>query len=369
MKTNSWQIWLGVGVILVILGIFALTRPDTSSARAPEIEKILSLNTTKEQAVELTRLLERVGPIEAQEQLLRSGLPFTGETHLLVHTVGDFVYETYGLEGLPYCRDYFLSACYHGFILNALAEYGLDGMAEVMRECEKAGPGVAPQCAHGAGHGFVAWHDYDLVKAGLMCDALGEKLDTFYYNNCYDGVFMENIWGVHDGSLSDKRWVKEDEIYYPCTDPRIPEKHLSGCWSNQATLMYQLFRGDLKKTAEACDGVEEAQYREICYNNLARQIHPLTNGQVERVFSLCQFATGKYWQDYCVNTNMSAYWSVGDRVTPFQICEAQTGENMSQCFQSLAGMIRYQYGHMPREMKMYCDKIPNTEEKSVCSIN
>ncbi|MEX0919198.1 MAG: hypothetical protein WDZ64_00410 [Parcubacteria group bacterium] len=369
MKKNAWSIGLLAVVILIILGAMSLSRPESSSAKAPEIEKILSLKTTKEQSVELINLMERVGPLEAQENLLSSGLPFTGETHLLVHTIGDYVYENYGLEGLPNCRDYFLSACYHGFILNALAEYGLDGMAEVMQECEKVGPGVAPQCAHGAGHGFVVWHDYNLVKGAEMCDALGEKLNTFYYNNCYDGVFMENVWGVHDGAPSDKRWVSDTDIYYPCTDLRIPEKYLGGCWSNQATLIYQHFKGDLKKTAEACDEVENAGYKETCYNNFSRQIHPLTNGQVERVFSLCQNATGENWKNYCINANMSAYWSVGDRVAPFKICEMQSDEPQKHCFQNLAGMIRYQYSHMPAEMQRYCDKIPNTEERNTCLVN
>lgn len=357
--------------MLIALGILALMLRTPGEA-VSEIEKIKSLTTTEEQQDVLLELLERVGPIEAQEEMLRSGLPFTGETHLLVHVIGDYVYDKYGLDGLQYCKDYFLSACYHGFILNTLGDHGLSGVAEVMERCKDAPPGVLSQCAHAAGHGFVAWHDYDLLKGAEMCDALGEELErrspasSFSYFNCYDGVFMENVWGVHDGAPSEKRWVKTDDIYYPCNDPRIPEKYLGGCWSNQATLIYQHSKGDLKKTALACDAVENEEYRDICYNNWARQIHPITNGKKEKVFSLCSLATGKERQDQCVIDNMGAYLSVGDRDIPFEICESTAGELENRCFERLSGMINYYYKDKSGERELYCRKISSKIHENKC---
>jgi hypothetical protein len=342
---------------LALLGIFFLaSRPPARS----EIEEIRAASTTAAKSAVLTRLLDRVGAEEAQEDLYRAGFPFTGETHLLVHTIGNWVYEKYGPAGLSYCKDYFLSACYHAFILNDLADHGLDGMTEVMEKCREAGPGVLPQCAHGAGHGFVAWHDYDLLKALAMCDELGTKSANFPYYNCYDGVFMENFWGVHSGSPSPKRWVKDDDIYYPCTDPRIAAKYLAACWGNQATSIYQHFKGDLRKTAEACDAVPNEQYKNSCYDNFARQINPITKGDVGRVFSLCGFATGAARQDECALSNMTAFWSVGDRETPFGVCAAIPARAKEGCYRRLASLIGYYYGAKPAEAKAYCAKIPET---------
>ena len=337
-----------VWAVIIVAFVGLLLYPSGSGSR-PEIPQ---------NSDELKSLLEKVGPIEAQEIMLRSGLPFTGQTHLLIHTVGDYVYRKFGPAGLPYCRDYFLSACYHGFILNTLGDSGLPGMAEVIEICKSNGPGVLPQCVHGAGHGFVAWHDYDLLKALLMCDELSGKDPDFPAFNCYDGVFMENLWGVHNGVPSEKRWIKEDDIYYPCNNPSIPEKYLRGCWSNQATLIYQRYKGDLRKTALACDAVEKLEYRDTCYNNFARQIHPLTEGKIAKVFSLCATATGKARQDECLLVNINAYWSVGDRELPFRICSA-TGELKEKCFKQLAGMIDYYYGAKPAEKEKYCAKIPS----------
>jgi hypothetical protein len=373
-RKRDFLILGALGCILIALAIVLPKNPGAeiamTSEKSPEIERILSLTDTQARSDELESLLERVGPVEAQEQMLRSGLPFTGETHLLIHTVGNFIYEKYGKEGLSNCKDYFLSACYHAVILNTLGDKGIDGVAEAMVLCDKAGGTiVSSQCAHGAGHGFVAWHDYDLLKGVKMCDELGAKVERFSYFNCYDGAFMENIWGVHEGAPSPKRWVRADDIYYPCDEERIPEKYKNGCWSNQATLIYQHYKGDLRKTAIACDGVENLQYRETCYNNFSRQIHPLTNGSIEKVKSLCGSATGKEWRDYCILANMTAYWSVGDRSIPFSLCGSLEGNLGESCFARLANMIPAYYPDA-KDRSFYCNKIDSTILRKQClSIN
>jgi hypothetical protein len=369
-QNRDFLILSGFGLALLCFTFLTPTalplQKNTETAPSGEIKNILALKNTREQSAELLKLLERVGPEKAQEELVRSGLPFTGETHLLIHTVGNFIYDQFGKDGLSYCKDYFLSACYHAVILNTLGDNGLEGVAEAMEICEQAGGYiVSAQCAHGAGHGFVAWHDYDLIKALEMCDALGAETENFAYFNCYDGAFMENVWGVHNGVPSEKRWVKAEDINYPCNDSRIPEKYLNGCWSNQATLAYQLLKGDLKKTAELCDSVENPSYRETCYNNFSRQIHPLTQGQTEKVHSLCEYATGFSWRDYCILTNMTSYWSVGDREIPYQICESLTGSVANDCFARLKGLIAMYYAKSP-ERNDYCRKISNKIYRDEC---
>lgn len=370
---------IGFGLLLAVAALLspASTPMEKEGAadkaaavgKAPEVEKILSLKTTKEQSGELLKLLERVGPEKAQEELFRSGLPFTGETHLLIHGVGNFIYDEFGQDGLSYCKDYFLSACYHAVILNTLGDNGLLGVAKAMVLCDQAGGSiVASQCAHGAGHGFLAWHDYDLLKALEMCDALGAEAKNFSYFNCYDGAFMENIWGVHNGAPSPKRWVKENDLNYPCNDARIPQKYLNGCWSNQATLVYQHFRGDLKKTAEFCDAVLNSTFRETCYNNFSRQIHPLTEGSVEKVTSLCANATGEKWRDYCILINMTSYWSVGDRAMPYAICNSLANTLATDCFSRLSSLIHLHYKNSA-EKNFYCRKISSENHRTACLEN
>ena len=70
-------------------------------------------------------------------QLFQSHLPFTGQTHLLDHVVGDILYEQRGAAGLAFCKDYFLGACYHAIILRVIAEKGITSTEDLLKECGK----------------------------------------------------------------------------------------------------------------------------------------------------------------------------------------------------------------------------------------
>ena len=354
------------GVLLAVwlrgqsVGQTEVSTITADSSTPPEIEKILALRTVNEQEPELLKLLNRVGPEVAQEELYGSGLPFTGETHLLVHTIGNFIYKNYGSEGLKLCKNYFLSACYHAFIINDLADNGMEGLAKTIQLCGEAGVPVLSQCSHAAGHGFVAWNDYDLISALPMCDELGDKGGNVPLFNCYDGVFMENLFGVHAGEPSPKRWIKEDDRHYPCNDPRIPKKYLPGCWANQASLMYQMYRGNLEKVAEGCDAVVNPDHKETCYNNFARQIHPETLGKTDKAFELCKNATGKKWQNYCLNTLVAAAFSVGDQEKmPFEICNRISDLEKKQCYDILFGLISL-YSPNKSRASALCDIISDS---------
>ena len=334
----------------------------------PEIKQILSLQKVRDQSPYLIKLLDRIGPEKTQEELLRSGLPFTGETHLLVHTIGKYIYEKHGASGLKMCKDYFLSACFHAFIIEDLSDNGMRGLSSTMNSCEKAGINVLSQCSHATGHGFVVWNDYDLVRALKMCDELAQKPDSNTPAfNCYDGVFMENLFSVHEGELSEKRWIDDTDPYYPCNDTRIPEKYLGGCWVNQASRMHQMYQGDLKKVAQGCDQVLNPKHQELCYNNFARQIHPMTEGQSGKAFILCTNATGEKWQNYCLNTLVGAAFSVGDKgKMPFEICHKM--ENVSSknnCYNKLSGIIN-SYAKNQNEAIVLCKKILDVGYRKNC---
>src|SRR3989344_4473672 len=136
-----------------------------------EIVSIKTVRNIDEQVKLYTKLIERVGPEQAQEDLLRSGLPFDGQTHLLNHTVGDYLYLKCGVAGLSQCKVLFLSSCYHGFILHAIADGGMNKVAEVFASCYKEGSTVYIQCTHAIGHGFLANAGYkNLTQALKICD-------------------------------------------------------------------------------------------------------------------------------------------------------------------------------------------------------
>ena len=331
---------------------------------APEILEIKSAQSLDQQVPIYKRLIERVGPIEAQEQLQKSGLPFDGESHLLNHTVGDFLYEKYGASGLSNCREYFLSSCYHGFVIRALADGGVDLLSEVVKTCQEKGEHVAIQCAHAIGHGFLAFDGYKyLTKALGDCDTLGEKSIRFRVYNCYDGVFMENVFAVHEnGQPSPDRWLNQDDPIYPCNEEKIPPKYLRACWSNQPSWMYQLFQADLHQVAQQCLNLENQEYQTTCFDALARQIHPLTRGSVDETFRMCSLMPPP-WIDPCIVSISKAFFSVGDRQAPFQICSKI--HSKESCYKELISIISL-YIKDQKERGDVCDMFLDKEWVDKC---
>lgn len=305
----------------------------------PEMKDILG----NDQTTRLTasrKLVERVGVEETLEILEHSPLPHTGEGHLAVHQIGFYAYQKYGLESILKCKDYFLYACYHGAIIEAASDQGFEAISKMTDYC-KASPVRHFQCVHATGHAILAIWDYPNMPDALKtCDDIYEKDKEFpnALSSCHNGVFMENLFGVHDwgtGKEAEREWLSEDP-YYPCN--YFDEKYQRGCWLNQAARIYQMEGGDIQKTAQTCQKIENAQYVEWCMDNLARQIHPLTNGDITKVFTLCPLV-GDGWREHCVAVNAGAYYSVGGRQEAIGVCRSALPQTKQQCYALVLGQI------------------------------
>jgi hypothetical protein len=329
------------------MGTDSSARSGSSDAEYPEIKEILAHqgDVTTQSAIYM-QLLKRVGAQKAQDALNTSGLPFTGETHLIQHTAGTYIYETYGLPGITKCTLYFLGACYHEFFIHLLSDKGIGILPDVMKECWKIGPLSANQCAHGIGHGLVVWYGYDkLDKAAAGCEALKKQDPNFPDVFCYEGVFMENFWALHPSATVSERWISKSDPYYPCDDPRMKQAWEPGCWLNQGSLMYNLFfNHDIHKTSDACLAVQDTTYRELCFNSLARQIHPLTEGTLDKVVSMCGQVDAS-WTSYCMTTIASTDFANGGRELPFAICSYLQSGDKRMCYSYLLSTMQTYASH------------------------
>jgi len=353
-------------LLLLIVGAISVLLPIPKvfdkQGTPSEIQRIKQLHSVSEQAPLYEALIKRVGPTQAQEYLLHSGLPFDGQTHLLNHTVGNYLYQTYGAKGLLYCKDYFLSSCYHGFVLNAIGKGGRPEIQRIIEECAKHGSAVLGQCAHALGHGLLAFAGYaSLLQALKGCDEAAQQSPSLPLFNCYDGVFMENVWGIHDGKPSPDRWVKPQDPLYPCNDPRIPSKYLPGCWSNQPSLMYQLFNSNIARVGQECLTVKDSYYQQICFDGLARQIHPLINGNADQARQLCSLLPLP-WPSECLISIARAAFSVGDRKLPSLICAFSVGEKQDTCYRNLLGMAS------PQEQASLCASFTPAQRQRFCPV-
>lgn len=336
---------LVLGLVVVVLYFLSKVEFPKNTAttldwrQIPEMKEILGDDQTK-RLTATRKLVERVDVEQALEILEHSPLPHTGEGHLAIHQIGFYAYKKYGLNSILKCKDYFLYACYHGSIIEAASDQGFEAIAKMTDFC-KASPVRHFQCVHAAGHAILAIWDYpNLPDALKTCDEIYEKDKEFpnALSSCHNGVFMENLFGVHDwgtGKEAERKWLSEDP-YFPCNG--FPEKYQRGCWLNQAARIYQMNGGDIVKTSQLCQKIKNAEYVTWCMDNLARQIHPLTNGDITKVFTLCPLV-GDQWRESCVVVNAGSYYSVGGREQAIAICNQALPQTKGQCYQTVISQI------------------------------
>lgn len=358
---------LAIGVSAVFLDKNSKQNTESVSVvgKSPEIQKILEEKDIDKQIETYTKLIKRVGPVRAQEELHDSGVPFTGPMHLLNHTAGDIIWKTEGPAGVTKCRDYFSSSCYHGFILNAIGDGSVENINPVLEECRKKGTANYAQCAHAVGHGLLAYAGYaNLIDALSLCDEIKAGVEDFVLGYCYNGVFMENIWGLHDGAPSAERWVSDTDIRYPCNDERLEERHLPECWYNQALhITNAFFHGDLVKVAKVCETIEKDQSRYMCYDATFRSIHSLTEDNIKKKFEICRKMPKKVIKS-CIAVQASAAFQQGDRSLPFEICST-TNIGKERCYSEIVSSINFNINSGYERDKL-CDKIPTKYRSSEC---
>ncbi len=329
-----------------------------------EIDSIKNTTSLAEQTTLYKILIDRVGVEKAQEALYLSGLPFDGQTHLLNHEVGEYLYKKYKEKGLIYCKDYFLSSCYHGFVIMAVADKGYETLKNVMDICWSKGYPVAGQCAHAIGHGLLTWYGYkNLPQALEGCDKLSGTSKNFPLFNCYDGVFMENVFAVHEGGKPSKyRWVSDADYIYPCDSPKISEKYINACWAEQPSLMYRSFNGDLERVGYECLKLQNSIYQRTCFDAIARQIHPNSKGNPAEVLRNCNLMPSE-WINSCIISVAGTELSVGGKVLPYELCSRIGESSKTDCYRRIAEVIAT---NKFADRKDLCNKIPILEQRNNC---
>lgn len=359
-KVHLVVLVLAVVTVGLVAGIYFKEKPDSkpqvaaaSTQDVPELKEILGPDQTT-RLLATRKLVERVGVEQAMEIMKNSGLPYTGEGHLAVHQIGFHAFKVYGKDAVLHCKDYFLSACYHGAIIEAASGEGFPVIKEMTDRCRHFAPTFF-QCVHAAGHSINAIWNYDLPNALKTCDDLYET-DTQFQDtltSCHNGAFMENLFGVHDWGTENapkREWLKDDDPYFPCD--AFGEKYQKGCWLNQAARIYQMHNSDLKITAKLCEEVGNPQYLAWCIDNLARQIHPLTESSINKVWELCN-QIGNHNLTTCVMVNAISYYSVGDRPLGVDVCNTLAQAQRSQC---LVPIVNYLIG----------DNIAKAQKEELC---
>ena len=194
------------------------------------------------------------------------------ECHQLAHVIGRAAAELYGDLAATYGRgdNFCFAGYYHGAMETFVAEIGAgkileeaDTLCADLRERQNRSF-YHYNCVHGLGHGFMGVLGNELFEALEVCDALP---DAWERENCYGGVFMENLM-TERNTGNPSKYLDADQPLYPCTE--VETRYKNKCYQNQTAYALKAQSNDFAKAFDLCATAVEDDFRPACYQGLGR---------------------------------------------------------------------------------------------------
>ncbi len=370
---SAARTWLIAGSIVLILGVAAAyTRELYLTRTIAQFEKSFPHEPTfRKKIAEYRALMQKVGAVRAQETLATL-LSNDAVSHILNHESGKFLYETQGAAGIHKCTTVFADSCYHGFVSSLVLDRGIADIASFLDTCrDGTAEDQETQCAHGLGHGFLENVGYENLPHALdLCKQTfnDERRDT---DACYEGVFMENNFGLFDNAPSD-RWVRRDDPMYPCNESFVTSRagaHET-CWfmQSQSTMRgtQYSFLGSVEAVAAYCEKFPEGEDKETCFMGLARQIQINHKNDASKIREQCSLLAEDRTSQCIWDTAQAAYIYGARGEGAFMICnEAAAGTAKDRCFDTMFEGIAISYSS-DRNRYAACDSIHDASYREPC---
>ncbi|XKT74467.1 MAG: hypothetical protein ACJKTH_03870 [Patescibacteria group bacterium UBA2163] len=298
--------------------------------------------------IEIRRVVFQIGPRRTIEKISEeSGEGSNFSCHSAAHYVGRAAYDVFGKEILKDGSSACHSGFYHGFIEAFFWEVGSGSFKEELNAlCTSLKvPFERNQCFHGAGHGLMAFLDYDLPKALSACRSFSEKEKTDF---CYGGVFMENVTTALGFSAGINghytNWVSTDNLYYPCD---TVEDHTAKrkCYQMQTSWMFAVVTRDYQEVIDVCLGAEEG-FVDACFNSIGRDTSSNTLRNAQEVERTCSLMPRAYYKSCIIGAFDAAfdYWGVEPSIKVSSFCvDLGTEESSAICFERYINRIAELY--------------------------
>lgn len=195
--------------IYVLMVLAAIVAAGALYFFAPKKEE--PLRTDSQGAVaQLSGIIQNHGVLAAQKFFLDNFFSYSDNNrHYLGHLIGEHVYKTYGLAGLPNCYSSIEFGCIHGFLLTGYMKEGRQFLVDVSEQCKKDLP---EGCMHGLGHAYLLTRGYGVhdLRASLS-ECLDLAVTSGLKEQCVQGVYMEyNDRFLNGGTLSADSFVPRD---------------------------------------------------------------------------------------------------------------------------------------------------------------
>ena len=295
-------------------------------------------------------------------------LPPDTDLHLLGHVVGDELYKQKGLQGITVCTNDFRNACSHTIVIGLLMEKGEGALPTIAQACAQApgGSGAYTMCFHGLGHGVLAYAEYDLTRAVVMCEKTGTRGEA---PQCIGGVIMEMIsGGGHNRALWETKrtvFLKKDTPLASCQNKAMPADGRIFCliyitpylWEAAGADIGNPTSKDFSASFKFCDMLtaDDAAGRDACFGGFGKEFTTLANNrdirnvdqmddtQMRQVYDWCGIAHDKNAIAACVASVMnSLYWGGENKPAgAIRFCNVISDEfQQRSCFMNLITSVQ-----------------------------
>lgn len=261
--------------------------------------------------------------------------------HALVHYIGQSVYREYGdvPKSFNECSKQIAcgEGCYHGVVEAYMQDTGDllqgDAAANLCRQDFAENQITYRACNHGIGHSLMLLSDGDVPQSLKQCDVLKEDLR----DDCYSGVFMENVFGNWDGSHPNA-YSDPNDLNYPCTI--LDEPYLDMCYQSQASMAIFSSPRRYLAAADFCAQVPVA-HRMACYREPGGDVVVMSD-EPEALHQACLVAPEGAARAGCFHEGL--YYAIqmksGDTAQVAKFCNAMApGQERTSCYQALGDVL------------------------------
>lgn len=272
---------------------------------------------------------------------LRTNRTVEDNCHRIAHTLGAASLAHYHgdvYRALAHGSFACWSGYYHGVLEHALARVRTPAQYTVVarRACSgklvRRTTWIAYQCVHGLGHGLMLQSGDDLPFALSVCDRLQTAWDR---SSCSGGVFMENINAGSGLSSGRTRWLRRNDLVYPCD--AVSPHHKLYCYLMVTSRILQANGYDWAQTARICGRVER-NWVSTCFQSFGRDADGYSVERPAKVLRLCAI-TGAHEGDclYGAARDMTADLSSGTRAAG--LCARAPARYRARCFYGIGTIV------------------------------
>ena len=380
-RVGAWRfhdhLWpTNVGVITVT-GT-SLQQPATSSQQFDDALIMSTFHPTDtwenasmfEATTNVTELyywLKTKGPQEVMRKLLSESE--TKDCHQQAHIIGRVAYAIYKANTFTQME----TACHSGFMHGAmeafLQEKGTADIAHNVTDlCNTFTTTFSRfECLHGAGHGIMAYEDYDLPATLSICKSLPNEWDQ---SSCYGGAFMENVMVSIGGGVKpehETKWLSSDP-QFPCdsVDPDFAVQQ--SCYLMQTSRMLDLTNQSFEKVATLCRSAR-ADLISTCFQSYGRDAAGRMVRDPKATADICKQWAGDNIHD-CIRGalySIAEFWAERDTTNPHEFCEQFDTNNATYCFQTYGAYIPIFFTSKD-PLGAICDKAEEPYQRAACRL-